>query len=247
MTGLLSNTTYYVRAYATNEAGTGYGNSFILKTFTGTVSDVDGNVYYTVTINDRIWMAENLKTTKYSDGSPITYLGSFTSWVDSANITQAYCWNNDDINNKDIYGAIYNWYGAMNGAASSTTIPSGIQGVCPTGWHLPSDREWRELETFLGGDIIAGGKMKEPGITHWLRPNEGATNESGFTSISGGYRHDFGTFYNPQRSVFWWSSNGGSESDRGAYYFSVYYSSGKSRLASCDKDWGCFVRCIKDY
>ena len=100
ITGLLPNTTYYVRAYATNDTGTGYGEQVILKTYSGKISDVDGNVYYTVTINDRIWMAENLRTTKYADGSPIALLESQSSWYASTDTAMAYCWYNNDINNK---------------------------------------------------------------------------------------------------------------------------------------------------
>jgi uncharacterized protein (TIGR02145 family) len=217
ISGLLPNTTYYVRAYATNDGGTGYGEQVILKTYSGKVTDVEGNIYYTVTINDRIWMAENLKTTKYADGTPIALLESQSSWYASTDTAMAYCWYNNDINNKGCYGALYNWRGAMKGDPGIIINPVDRQGACPDGWHIPDKTEWTELMDFLGGDSIAGGKLKETGIKHWKDLNVGATNESSFTGIPGGKRSHYGIFAGLGYSGYWWSSTENPEATGMAY------------------------------
>jgi uncharacterized protein (TIGR02145 family) len=132
-------------------------------------SDYDNNNYTIVQIGTQIWMAENLKSIHYFDGTSINY----------------YDYDHDP-NNSLIYGRLYAWSSAMNGAASSNSNPSNVQGVCPDGWHLPSKAEWQQLGTYLGGLTIAGGKMKETGILHWVAPNAGATNEIGFTALPAG-------------------------------------------------------------
>jgi len=176
ITGLIASTTYYVRAYATNSAGTAYGNEETFATLAsgGTVTDYEGNVYQTITIGTQTWMAENLKSTTYNDGTPIPFVTDGTAW--GALSTPAYCWNNnDEASYKNLYGALYNWHSVNTGK------------LCPTGWHIPTDTEWTTLTTFLGG-VSAGGKLKETGTTHWSSPNTGATNESGFTALPGGHR-----------------------------------------------------------
>jgi uncharacterized protein (TIGR02145 family) len=244
ITGLNPNTKYFVRAYATNSLGTSYGDELILKTYTGTVTDIDGNIYNTVTIGTQEWMVENLKTTKYADGTLILLVNSTSTWDALPITSNAYCWFNDNIINKDSYGALYNWSAAMNGAISSTTKPSGVQGVCPTGWHLPSVAEWTELETYLGGQNITGSKMKEAGITHWASPNTGATNESGFSALPGGYRYHTGQFAFFVTSGYWWSTSESSATNAygrflGSDFPSIQYS-GNSKKA------GSSVRCIKN-
>jgi uncharacterized protein (TIGR02145 family) len=139
------------------------------------VSDIDGNTYNVVIIGTQVWMAEALKTTKYNDGTPIPLVTDNTAWTNLT--TPGYCWyNNDSATYAPTYGALYNWY----------TVNTG--NLCPTGWHVPFDYEWTILITYLGGEDIAGGKLKEAGTTHWLSPNTGATNESGFTALPNGYR-----------------------------------------------------------
>jgi uncharacterized protein (TIGR02145 family) len=192
----------YARAYSTNDAGTGYGMAMPFTTGTGiifntnltygSVSDIDGNNYKTIQIGTQTWMAENLKTTKYNDGTTIPFETDDTAW--SGLTTPAYCWyNNDEKRYRAPYGALYNWY----------TVNTGK--LCPSGWHVPGYGEWMTLATFLGGASVAGGKLKETGTTHWTTPNEGATNESGFTALAGGFRRDYfsriGDFGN------WWSSS----------------------------------------
>jgi uncharacterized protein (TIGR02145 family) len=177
LTGLTANTIYYVRAYATNSMGTAYGNQVTFKTTTdvetNTVTDIDGNIYHTVTIGTQVWMVENLKTTKYRNGDPIPNVTG-NAWA--ALTTGAYCWyNNDAATYKATYGALYNWYAVADS-----------RNIAPTGWHVPTDAEWTTLTTFLGGESVAGGKLKETGTNHWTSPNTGATNETGFTALPGG-------------------------------------------------------------
>lgn len=146
------------------------------------IEDIDGNDYKIVKIGYATWMAENLRVTRYSDGTPISYINSCTAWHVKAT-DKAFCYYNDDISNAEKFGALYTWTAAMNGSGSSNSYPSTIQGVCPAGWHIPSADEWDLLIVHLGGSEIAGGKMKETGTTHWADPNTGGTNESVFTAL----------------------------------------------------------------
>ena len=208
------------------------------------ITDRDGNHYNVVKIGNQVWMAENLKTTHYSNGTAIPLVNNNSSWDALTATDKAYCWYNDDIANKAIYGALYTWAAAMNGAASTTTNPSGIQGVCPTGWHLPSDAEWTTLTTYLGGESVAGGKLKETGTTHWNSPNTGATNETGFTALPGGYRGLGGTFDSYGYYGYWWAA---AELDATyAWYRNLnYWNSNLDRDSSYKKD-GFSVRCLRD-
>jgi len=190
---IYSGTTYYVRAYATNAEGTGYGDilSFTTTGDPPTVTDIDGNVYDTIQIGDQVWMAENLKVTHYRDGTAITHVIDHAEW--GALTTEAYCiYNNNASNEVDTYGALYNWYAVAD-----------AHNIAPEGWHVPTDAEWQVLVDYLGGDEVAGGPMKEAGTTHWLDPNTGATNESGFTALPGGHRgdNDMGGY------AYFWSGN----------------------------------------
>jgi uncharacterized protein (TIGR02145 family) len=160
------------------------------------VTDYDGNVYTTVTIGTQTWMVENLKVTHYRNGDPIPNVTDNTAWVTLT--TGAYCSYNNLPDNFDIYGALYNWFTVAD-----------TRNIAPTGWHVPTEAEWTTLETFLGGQSIAGGKMKEPGTTHWRSPNVGATNESGFSALPSGIRADsngYGAFYSLGDFWFGWSS-----------------------------------------
>jgi uncharacterized protein (TIGR02145 family) len=192
---LIPNTYYTVRAYATNSAGTGYGNelSFVtLEVMYGSLNDIDGNTYRTVTIGTQTWMAENLKTTRYNDDTAIPLVTDNTEW--KSLIHPGYCWyNNDALTYKDTYGALYNWYAAASGK------------LCPTGWRVPSDAQWLTLSTYLGGESLAGDKMKEEGSAHWKILNNASTNVSGFTALPGGGRVS-GSFSSIEESGAWWSS-----------------------------------------
>ncbi len=247
--GLTENTTYYVRAYATNSYGTAYGEQ---KTFTTNdfiyVTDYDGNTYRAVQIGNQVWMAENLKVTHYPDGTAIPHITDDTQWenLGDNNTDDAYCYYNNNANGeKDIYGALYTWAAAMgDNAVSSNTNPSGVQGVCPDGWHLPSDAEWIELTDYLGGEDVAGGKLKEAGITHWDSPNTGATNESEFSALPGGGRNSSGGFYDSGLNGDWWSASECAGSYAwGRYLYSHYANIDRNGY---NKSYGFSVRCVRD-
>jgi uncharacterized protein (TIGR02145 family) len=195
------------------------------------IKDIDGNIYKTVRIGSQTWMAENLKTTKYNDGTAIPLVTDDNAWESLT--TPAYCWHkNDATANKNTYGALYNW-DAVN-----------TNKLCPSGWHVPTDAEWASLTTYLKGDSVAGGNLKETGITHWKNPNTGATNESGFTALPAGYRDYDGTFGGVGDGGFWWSStdytaSNGSSRDMTYDGSSVHRSYG-------DKQDGFSIRCLKD-
>jgi uncharacterized protein (TIGR02145 family) len=198
---------------------------------TGTVTDIDGNVYHTITIGQQVWMVENLKTTKYRDGKPIPNITDKRSWRKLT--TGACCDFNNTPSNTDTYGKLYNWYAVTN---------SG--NICPTGWHVPTDAEWTTLETFLGGDSIAGGKLKEAGYAHWAKPNNEASNISGFTALPGGCRLKDGGFISIKNYGDWWSSSENSSPDAWFRYLDFNYG-GVFRYAA-GKAHGFSVRCIRD-
>jgi uncharacterized protein (TIGR02145 family) len=171
------------------------GSPNVFFTTDCTVTDADGNVYNTVTIGTQIWMAENLRTTKLSDGTDIPLVADYTEWRDLA--TPGYCWyDNIPVAAGNPYGALYNGYAAHSGK------------LCPAGWYVPTGIEWSTLTDYLGGGLAANGKLKETGTNHWLSPNTGATNESGFTGLPGGYRyflnHDENGFENLGSFGFWY-------------------------------------------
>jgi uncharacterized protein (TIGR02145 family) len=197
----------------------------------GTVSDIDGNVYHTVVIGTQTWMVENLKVTKYKDGSPITPVTDNTTWVGLT--TEAYCWyNNDAVTNKNTYGALYNWYSVNTGK------------LAPVGWHVPSQAEWETLISYLGGDSVAGGKVKASGTDLWLTPNTGATNSSGFTAVPAGSHYTNGAYYLMGKYGWYWSITE-SSADEAWHVYVQYNSEAITGKAGSKKD-GFSVRCIKD-
>lgn len=231
--GLTANVTYYIRAYATNSAGTGYGNELTFKTLAppATIQDYEGNIYKTLIIGTQIWLAENLKSTKYNDGTSIPFVIDNTIWANIS--TPAYSWNNNDAaTNKSVYGALYNWY----------TVATGK--LCPTGWHVPTDTEWTLLTTFLGGVNAAGGKLKEAGTSHWNSPNTGATNESGFTALPAGYRWPNGGFDPHGNFANWWTATEFSVAE--TWYRNLGYFHTDINRVTLDKHYGFYIRCIKD-
>jgi len=233
ITGLTAGTTYYVRAYATNSAGTGYGSAMSFSTqggTTGTVTDIDGNVYHTVTIGTQVWMVENLKTTKYHDGTSIPNVTDNNAWSNLT--TGAYCDYNNTPSNSATYGKLYNWYAVNTGK------------LCPTGWHVATDAEWTTLTNSLGGGSIAGGKLKETGITHWNSPNTGATNKTGFTALPGGGRDSDGTFFNVGDGGYWWSATEGDAAS--AWYRLMTYNGSTVYRGGSHKELGFSVRCVRD-
>jgi len=231
ITGLSANTTYHVRAYATNSVGTAYGTDRTFITDPLTINDVDGNTYDVIRIGTQLWMDENLKTTKFNDNSSITLVTGSTAWSNLS--SQAYCWYDNNIGNKNIYGAIYNWFAVSSGK------------LCPTGWHVSTDNEWITLTSFLGGESPAGGKLKETGTSHWLAPNTGATNEFGFTALPGGWRRgDNGIYESITSYGLWWTSTELNPPD--SYYRKIWYSDDKVYRATSHEKYGMSVRCVKD-
>lgn len=232
ITRLTPNTTYYLRAYASNYKETGYGNEVTFKTLEsgiGTVTDIDGNIYNTVIVGTQVWMVENLQTTRYNDGTPISL---DTVWDNPK--TEAYCWYDNDIANKSTYGALYNWF-AVN-----------TKKLCPQGWHVPSDEEWTTLTNFLGKENVAGGKLKEPGTTHWMSPNNGATSEVGFNAVPGGYRGSNGKFQFLFYRCNYWSTTKVLDSPTTVWDRNLKYIETTVYAGSMPMNYGCSVRCIKD-
>ncbi len=198
ITGLLPATTYYVRAYATNSAGTAYGEEVSFSTLLG---DIDGNSYRFITFMGQVWMAENLKTTKLNDGTPISNISVPADWESAS--TPAYAWySNNEALYKLTYGALYNWQ-----AVASNKL-------CPEGWHVPTEADWNVLIGYLLGADVAGGKLKQAGTALWLSPNVGATNEINFTALPGGGRRTTGEFDDRGIRGLWWTSTP-SGSDNG--------------------------------
>jgi uncharacterized protein (TIGR02145 family) len=231
LTVLTPNTSYYARAYATNSAGTAYGSEESFTADPVIISDFDGNTYNVIRIGTQLWTMENLKTTKLNDGTSISYITDNSTW--NMYVSPAYCWySNDEVTYKDLYGALYNWH----------TVNTGK--LCPTGWHVPSDVEWSTLTTYLGGESVAGGKLKETGIIHWTSPNTGATNETGFSALPGGYRGLSGTFVNKSNGGYWWSSI--EYLTTSAWSTNMRYNYKDVVFGDVNKQDGFSIRCIKD-
>jgi uncharacterized protein (TIGR02145 family) len=197
------------------------------------VKDIDGNVYKIMKIGAQTWMVENLKTTRYNDGTAIPNVTSKAIWD---GLTKgAYCDYNNTPANSHTYGRLYNWY------VGASTNP---KNVCPTGWHVPTDVKWTILITYLGGGRVAGARLKEKGTIHWAGPNTGATNEVGFSALPGGYRYGNGVFTSIGSDGTWWSSteyNAKYAWDR--HMHCSYSSVGRWGI---NKSSGFSIRCLKD-
>jgi uncharacterized protein (TIGR02145 family) len=203
---------------------------------TGTVNDIDGNVYLTIGIGNQIWMAGNLKTTKFNDGSNIPFITDQTVWAGLT--TPAYCWyNNDQSSMGNIYGALYNRFAV-------SILNNGAKNVCPIGWHVPANPEWTVLINYLGGANFAGGKLKEKGTVLWQSPNTEATDENGFKALPGGFRTSDGEFNGIGFFGYWWSSS----EDHANYGTGWTLSSSYGYINSSDNlnQAGFSVRCVKD-
>jgi uncharacterized protein (TIGR02145 family) len=241
LTGLTSNTLYHYRIKIANSTDTIYGGDLTFTTTNpvssiitfnpnltyGSVSDIDNNDYKTIPIGTQTWTAENLKVTRYNNGTAIPFIPDVSTWT--AISTPGYCYYNTDSVG---YGALYNWYAVNTG------------NICPTGWHVATNEEWMNLIAYLGGESQAGGKLKETGTGHWLSPNTGATNATGFTSLAGGYRNSSGIYSNIKRSGYWWSASESSSLE--AYYNFVFYNSNSIISSNSSKTSGFSVRCVKD-
>jgi uncharacterized protein (TIGR02145 family) len=194
-----------------------------------TVTDIDGNVYHTVTIGSQVWLGENLRVTRFNDGTTIPGINDSTLWGKQA--SPAFCWYNNDESNKTTYGALYNWHAGSSGK------------LAPKGWHVPSDAELTQLITFCGGEKVAGGILKEKGTTHWGDPNTGAVNEFGFSALPGGYRAASGGFVGIGYVGYMWCT---TTYVTGALYREMSNSDGEVRTNNNNKEFGYSIRCIRD-
>ncbi|MFC2129444.1 fibrobacter succinogenes major paralogous domain-containing protein [Bacteroidota bacterium] len=244
LSGLTQGTSYYYKAYAKCDLGTVFGDILTFQTTIPTVTDINGNVYPIVTIGTQTWMAENLKVLSFPDDVGIPYVETNQNWSDLVSTDMAYCYVDGDPANTDEFGLLYSWAAAMNGAASSTAVPSGVQGVCPDGWHLPSDAEWDILIASVGGEEVAGGKLREAGTVHWSFPNTGGTDDYGFTALPASYRYHVGTFGPVGNNAYFWTSTQSAASS--AWYKYIYYNSVDVTTTSLGMDSGVSVRCVKD-
>jgi len=196
----------------------------------GIVKDQSGNFYNTIAIGTQVWFKENLRTKKYRSGALIPVI---TNTDASASVGQMYYYANDSLTNYLVYGALYNWKATQS-----------IDSLCPVGWHVPTDAEWTTLTTYLGGESVAGGKMKTIGTTYWNSPNTGATNEIGFSALPGGYRNFNGIFSVINDNAVFWSA---TESDAsGAWFRALNYNNDDADRANFSKLIGSSVRCLKN-
>ncbi len=240
--GLLANTTYYVRAYATNSVGTSYGNQQSFTTIEdglnsaltyGTVTDIDGNTYATIEIGTQEWMAQNLRTSRYRNGDIIPNVPCSEAWNDFD--IGAWTHYDDDSSYDFPYGKMYNWHAADD-----------PRGICPTGWSIPTDAEWEELADHLGGATIAGGLMKSSGTEYWTSPNANANNQSGFSGLPGGYMWtgvNLG-FWEINNFGSWWTAT--ETSGTIAISRGLFYNHGNLTSNTQNKTTARSIRCIKD-
>ncbi len=260
--GLTPNTTYYVRAYATNSQGTAYGNELSFTTVAVvdgqpcsgavTVTDIDNNSYNTVQIGNQCWMKENLRTTRYSNGTSIP-MGSTYSYTDPYRY-----YPNNDQSNVSTYGYLYNWKAVMGNSSSSSANPSGVQGICPTGWHVPGDAEWTQLTNYVSSQTQYQCNGSSENIAKALASTTGwssstttcavgndpsSNNATGFSALPAGYYYDGYYAVFGGGALFWSASeyNGYYAYARGLYYDNV----GVYRYGDYKYN-GFSVRCLRD-
>jgi len=241
LTGLTASTSYYVRAYATNSAGTAYGNEVSFATTAGGGGILtnpgagvtfNGYTYASIVLgNGQEWMAENLRTTAYANGDPIPNITDITQWQNLT--TGAWSHYNNDSQYENPYGKLYNWFTVAD-----------ARNVCPTGWHVSTDGELTVLSDYLGGEAVAGGKMKSTGTAYWVSPNTNATNESGFSGLPGGLRGYDGPFYTIGNTGYWWSST--EVGTANAWFRGLNYSVGNVGRGGANKTSGFSVRCLRN-
>jgi uncharacterized protein (TIGR02145 family) len=244
LTGLTTNTTYYLRAYATNSWGTAYGNQLSFTTTSGGSGIVsipgagvsfDGYNYSSIVLgNGQEWMVENLRTTVYANGDPIPNVTDGIQWSNLTTGAWAF-YNNYGQQYENPYGKLYNWY--------TVTDP---RNVCPPSWHVPTSVEWSVLTDYLGGLSVAGNKMKSTGTQYWCSYNQYyATNESGFSGLPGGQRYTNGSCGAVGSSGYWWSSTMVNTSEAWSLSLVCSFSSDANEVFLL-KEQGNSVRCLKD-
>jgi len=248
-------TKYYVRAWANNAKGTAYGDTISFFTETPdlsepcpgmpTITDLDGNVYKTVLIDDQCWMKENLRTTRYADNTPIPLINSDQGWINQGAVGARTWMNDDSATYATLYGALYNWHAVIH--------PGGL---CPQGWHVSSDQEWKEMELFLGMPVqhidwnggrgtVQGGMLKTTGTQYWWKPNEAATNFSGFSALPAGARAPTnGKFWDLGKIGSFWTSTAGITQT--AWNRELSYSTATIHRWERSTGIGYSVRCVKD-
>ena|SRR5664279_2214394 len=192
--------------------------------------DADGNVYAATTIGKQVWMSENLKTTKLNDGTPIPLVTRNSDWIELK--TPGYCWFENNAENKEVYGALYNWYAV------------DTKKLCPAGWHVPTASEWKILIAFLGDVNKAGDKLKEAGSDHWKNSATIVTNEFDFTALPAGFRFYSGAFPNPDSFAVFWSATAFDDSQ--ALNWGLFFMSSRIYNSSDVKRAGFSVRCMKN-
>ncbi len=232
LTGLTSGTTYRVRAYATNSGGTGYGGDQTFATPMVAV-DIDGNQYQTVTIGTQVWMAENLKVTRYRNGDPVPRITDAEAWNGLS--SGARCEYDNDSAHVAVYGRIYNWFAVGD-----------ARGLAPAGWHVATDAEWQTLVDGLGGYEVAGGKLKAAGTDRWREPNAGATNESGFTALPGGGRSGQGPWGGLGDIAGFWTATENAYISDAAFNRLLRYNRAEVIHDYSGMKSGESVRCVKD-
>ncbi|MHB8903977.1 MAG: fibrobacter succinogenes major paralogous domain-containing protein [Patescibacteria group bacterium] len=226
---LTSNKTYIIKGYAINSAGVAYSTEVTFTTsvivpVAGKIKDVDGNAYDTVRIGKQTWTVQNLQAKHYRDGSAIPVITDNTAWFNADKGAMCY-YNNDAANG----GVSYNQLAATDS-----------RGIAPVGWHVPTIAEWEELWNYLGGMYVAGGYLKEAGLTHWLTPNYKADNKTGFTALPAGWRRETGVFSGLGESARWWSMDIG----RCAYCTNI--DGNLETTVVFDNRRGLSIRCVKD-
>src|SRR5690606_5057783 len=226
------NTQYFLRAFATNSVGTGYGNEISFSTLDG-VADIDGNIYNRITIGTQVWLQENLKMKRYRNGDEIATTDPPTKAI-ADEVGANYYWSyNASESNEDAYGLLYTY----------STV-TDARGLCPAGWHVPTINEFETMIIALGGSAVAGGKLKTTGTEFWNEPNTGATNESGFTALPGGFKNAFGPFNSLKEFGWFWTTTETSATNATA--FRLDNQSTEVAQGSALKNAGFSVRCVKD-
>ncbi len=200
---------------------------------------IDEECLKSVKICNQTWMASNLDVSTFRDGTPIPQVTDATQWTNTT--SAAWCYYSNTTANGTIYGKLYNWY-AVNGDIDGDGDKD--KELAPTGWHIPTDAEWKILSDCLGGAPIAGGKMKEAGPTYWIAPNAGATNISGFTGLPGGFRNSAGNFEFLGYKGYWWGAT--EQSSTHAVLRFLDYNTAILGESGDDKNHGFSVRCVKD-
>lgn len=246
ITQLNADSTYYVRAYCITKNDTVYGNQVTFKTSNGilfnpnitygTVTDIDGNVYKTVTIGTQTWMAENLKVTRYRNGDPIANETDLNKWGYFQIKTGAYCWYNNNTSNKNIYGALYNWY-----AASDT------RNIAPEGWHVAGKEDWEIIQTYMAKynqtAVKGGNRLNEATSAHWKNLSDAQVNnnETGFTAMPAGRATVLGFMGVGSNYAFFWTKTGTADGSSCVYLGSDITID--NMQPNCN---GYSIRCVKD-